>query len=68
MPKKSGFSEDDGWLLGFVINVKECATDLVILDAKDFTGSALAEVRIPHIIPPGFHGNWVSDSDFDMEA
>jgi len=68
VPKKSGFSEDDGWLLGFVINVKECATDLVILDAKDFTGSALAEVRIPHIIPPGFHGNWVSDSDFDMEA
>ena len=31
----------------------------VILDAADFTGDPVAMVRLPHRIPPGFHGNWV---------
>ena len=35
-------------------------TDLVLIDASDFAGPAIAVVTIPHRIPPGFHGNWVS--------
>ena len=37
------------------------ATDLVILDARNFEGAPQASIRIPHIVPPGFHGNWLQD-------
>lgn len=51
--------EDDGWLLGLVIDSVNEVTDLVILDAQDISATPVASVRIPHIVPPGFHGNWV---------
>ena len=43
-----------------VVNGGEETTDLVILDAADF--GAVASVRIPHRVPPGFHGNWVANA------
>jgi len=36
-------------------------TDLAILDARAFEAPPLARIRIPHIVPPGFHGNWITD-------
>lgn len=53
--------EDEGWLIGFVIDAGAQTTDLVILDARDFEGAPLASVHIPHIVPPGFHGNWLQN-------
>ena len=61
VPKHEGADEDDGWLMGFVINAAAGATDLVILDARAFADPPVASVRVPHVIPPGFHGNWVAD-------
>jgi carotenoid cleavage dioxygenase len=60
VPKAQGTAEDDGWLMGYVLNVAEETTDLVILDAANFEGPAQAVIHIPHRIPPGFHGNWVA--------
>ena len=57
--KAGGSAEDDGWLMGYVVNMAEETTDLVILDAANFEGTAQAVIHIPHRIPPGFHGNWV---------
>jgi carotenoid cleavage dioxygenase len=42
-----------------VIDAAGETTDLVILDARDFGGAPVASVRIPHRVPPGFHGNWL---------
>jgi 8'-apo-carotenoid 13,14-cleaving dioxygenase len=53
--------EDEGWLVGFVINAITKATDLVILDARNFGAAPRASIRIPHIVPPGFHGNWLQN-------
>ncbi len=53
-------AEDDGWLMGFVIDPGRDTTDLVILDAARFEEPPVARVTIPHRIPPGFHGNWVA--------
>jgi carotenoid cleavage dioxygenase len=53
-------AEDDGWLMGYVIDTSNEATDLVILDAANFEGAPQAAITIPHRIPPGFHGNWVA--------
>lgn len=59
VPAHASAEEDDGWLIGFVIDTEARTTDLVILDARNFEGPPQAGIRIPHIVPPGFHGNWL---------
>lgn len=54
--------EDEGWLMGLVIDAAADVTDLVILNARSFEAEPVATVRIPHRIPPGFHGNWCPGS------
>lgn len=58
VPRPTAGAEDDGWLMGYVVNLASETTDLVILNADDFEGPPQASIRIPHRIPPGFHGNW----------
>jgi len=50
-------AEGDGWLIGYVIDRAGQTTDLAILDAE--TMADVARVHIPHVVPPGFHGNWM---------
>ena len=33
--------------------------NVVILDARDFSGEPVATVHLPQRVPFGFHGNWV---------
>jgi all-trans-8'-apo-beta-carotenal 15,15'-oxygenase len=51
--------EADGktWLLVMVYRAEENRTDLVILQASDL--ETVAEVALPHSLPPGFHGSWI---------
>jgi carotenoid cleavage dioxygenase len=58
VPKRAPRGEDDGWLMGYVVDGTAGTTDLVILRADDFEGPPEALVHIPHRIPSGFHGNW----------
>jgi len=51
--------EDEGWLVGFVVDLNDEHSELVILNAEKFTDHPTAKIHIPHRIPPGFHGNWV---------
>jgi carotenoid cleavage dioxygenase len=60
VPAHAGAGEDEGWLLGYVIDTHTDTTDFVILDAQKFAGPPVASIHIPHRIPPGFHGNWVA--------
>jgi carotenoid cleavage dioxygenase len=59
VPAAPDSAEDEGWLMGLVIDLPAETTDLVILDAARFEGPPVAAVRLPHRVPPGFHGNWV---------
>lgn len=58
VPAGADAAEDEGWLMGLVVNTAEDTTDLAILDAQRFEAAPVATVRLPHRIPPGFHGNW----------
>ena len=60
IPRDAQSGEDDGWLMGFVVNMADDTTDLVILDAHDFTAPPMASILLPHRVPPGFHGNWIA--------
>jgi carotenoid cleavage dioxygenase len=63
VPRNADAPEGDGWMIGYVINVAADTTDLVILDANDMAAQPVAQIHIPHRIPPGFHGNWLADLD-----
>ncbi len=60
VPRERAAAEDDGWLMGFVIDKARDTTDLAILDAARFADEPIARITIPHRIPPGFHGNWIA--------
>ena len=51
-------AEDEGWLVGLVIDTSSDTTDFTVLDARTFEAPPVATVRLGHRIPPGFHGNW----------
>ena len=62
IPEHPDAGEDEGWLMGFVINATAGTTELTILNARDFEAPPQASVHIPHVVPPGFHGNWMPRS------
>lgn len=57
VPTASG--EGEGWLLTFVYDLREDASDLVILDATSVAAGPVAAVRMPRRVPHGFHAVWV---------
>jgi 8'-apo-carotenoid 13,14-cleaving dioxygenase len=58
VPAHAEAGEDEGWLVGFVIDTARDSTEFVVLDARTFGAPPVATVRLGHRIPPGFHGNW----------
>jgi carotenoid cleavage dioxygenase-like enzyme len=62
VPRSDDAGEDQGWLLSMVYDRASDSSELVILDAEDFTGPPVATVALPHRVPFGFHGNWVADA------
>lgn len=55
-------AEGDGWMIGFVVDARADATDLVLLDARDIAAPPVAVVALPRRVPLGFHGNWIVSS------
>ncbi|MGB5483548.1 carotenoid oxygenase family protein [Parasphingorhabdus sp.] len=60
VPRSPDSAEDEGWLIGLVIDAERETTELQILNADDFLGEPQAVIHLPHRIPPGFHGNWIA--------
>jgi len=61
VPSGPEAAEDDGWILSLVYDPDRDASDLLVLNAGDFTGDPQAIVHLPQRVPFGFHGNWVPD-------
>ena len=55
----SAAAEDAGWVVTYVYDDATDTSDLVIIDATDFTAAPDATVSLPRRIPFGFHGSWV---------
>ncbi len=60
VPRGEEAPEGDGWVMGYVIDRNARSSALEILDAMSL--ERVAAVHIPHLIPPGFHGNWIDAS------
>jgi carotenoid cleavage oxygenase len=61
VPASPDAGEDEGYVLSLVHDTATDKSDLVILDATDFTGPEVARVHLPQRVPYGFHGWWAAD-------
>ncbi|HUO49003.1 MAG TPA: carotenoid oxygenase family protein, partial [Acidimicrobiales bacterium] len=61
VPSSPLAAEDDGWVLALTYDPDTDRSDLLVLNAGDFTGEPAAVVHLPCRVPFGFHGNWVPD-------
>lgn len=57
----AGNEEDDGWTLSYVYRPELGTSEVLILDARHFTGEPLARIHLPVRVPTGFHGSWIPD-------
>ena len=62
VPRSADAGEDDGWLMGYVVDARADATDLVLLDARDIAAPPVAVIALPRRVPLGFHGNWIASA------
>ena len=61
VPSTAGAAdESSGWYLGYVYDPARNGSDLVIIDASDFSAAPVAKIGLPQRVPHGFHGNWIS--------
>lgn len=52
---------DAGWVLSFVYDEGASRSELVIVDASNFTAVPVARIMLPQRVPFGFHGSWIPD-------
>ncbi|MEM9036201.1 MAG: carotenoid oxygenase family protein [Actinomycetota bacterium] len=62
VPAANATSENDGWVMTYVHDDAEGASEFVVLDATDFAAAPVARVPLPQRVPYGFHGSWLSSS------
>lgn len=63
VPAEGGTAEDDGYLLTLVSDLAANSSELLVLDARDFSASPVARVRLPRRVPSGIHGSWIPDAN-----
>lgn len=61
VPRSPDAPEGDGWLLSVIHRARARRSELVCLDATSL--ETVATARLPHAIPPGFHGGFVRRGD-----
>lgn len=66
VPHPQAKSEDHGWLLTFVYHEASDFSELIVLDAQNFTQNAIAKIILPQRVPYGFHGAWVDAEKFTV--
>jgi carotenoid cleavage dioxygenase-like enzyme len=58
-PRLNAKDEDDGYVVSFVAEANNNSSEVVILDAKNFSAGPVARVQLPQRVPVGFHAMWV---------
>ena len=60
VPASPDAGEDEGWILSVVYDAGRDTSDLIVVDATDFTAPPVATVHLRRRVPFGFHGSWMS--------
>jgi carotenoid cleavage dioxygenase len=59
VPAAPDAGEDEGWVLSVVYDAGTDSSDVLVIDATDFTAPPVATIHLPRRVPFGFHGIWV---------
>ncbi|XP_071727781.1 carotenoid 9,10(9',10')-cleavage dioxygenase 1-like [Rutidosis leptorrhynchoides] len=57
--KPGGLEEDDGWVVTFVHDERLNKSQVIIVDAKNFTSEPVVTITLPARVPYGFHGAYM---------
>ena len=60
VPRPRGRAEDDGWLVGTALDIRDRVTTIQVFDAMAVNDGPVAIGRLPYPLPLGFHGNFVA--------
>ncbi|MFJ9454378.1 carotenoid oxygenase family protein [Kitasatospora sp. NPDC101447] len=66
VPAAGATGEDDGYLLTVVSDLKQDASQLLVLDASGL--DRVATVHLPRRVTAGIHGSWIPDHGPDADA
>lgn len=64
VPRADATAEDDGYLMTYVFDANNDASEFAIYDAATMDNEPVATVSLPRV-PFGFHGNWVPATTAD---
>jgi all-trans-8'-apo-beta-carotenal 15,15'-oxygenase len=62
IPRPNSQQEDEGWVIALVYDAEYHRSDVVILDAQDFSKGAIAKLHLKHHIPYGLHGSFTPET------
>ncbi|XP_031501658.2 9-cis-epoxycarotenoid dioxygenase NCED1, chloroplastic-like [Nymphaea colorata] len=65
--KEEGSGEDDGYVLTYTHDEGSGESSFVVMDAKSPTLDIVASVKLPHRVPCGYHGLFVSEKDLQKQ-
>lgn len=54
-------TEDEGWLLTMVWDAVAKQSELLVIDAQNFSADPVARILMPQRVPYGFHATWISE-------
>ena len=61
-------AENEGWVLTLSHDTASGKGELLVIDARDFSASPVARVKLPVRVPKGFRGGWVAGEAFVSEG
>lgn len=65
VPRQGALSEDDGWLLTYVMDMNRQQSECWIYAAQSLRSGPVARVRLPLRIPSGTHACWADASELN---
>ena len=60
IPRANAQSEDDGYLISFITDMKQDRSECIIIDAKNISAGPVCTIILPHRISSGTHATWAS--------
>lgn len=58
-PRPNAKAEDDGYVVTFVTTA-EGKSEVLVIDAQNFSAPPLARIQLPTRVPAGFHATWAN--------
>ena len=58
IPRKDAKSEDDGYLVSFITDMRWRRSSCIVVDAKNIEAGPVCEIFLPHRICSGTHATW----------